>query len=180
MKLLSPPALTRPLVQPPAWAPPPPARSPPPSTARVGGFYVDHELVSWRTFLSRLKEIRIIKEGINSSLYKTNPTDLSSSLILLRKLCKKKHTVEGISFQFDLIIRSWNSLNGDFSGLRLEPRLTIFRPDNPSTIYGLYPSEGPPLRSFSKLTEVNNVIYSLLHYFCEKTDKSPTGSNTTH
>ena len=65
MKLLSPSALTRPLVQPPAWTPPPPARSTPASTARVGGFRVNGKAVTWKAFEAELQKIEVIKNFFN-------------------------------------------------------------------------------------------------------------------
>ncbi len=65
MNPLPPSALTRPLVQPPAWTPPPPARSTPASIARVGGFRVNGKAVTWKAFEAELQKIEVIKNFFN-------------------------------------------------------------------------------------------------------------------
>jgi hypothetical protein len=68
MKLLSPPALTRPRVQPPAWAPAPasPTYPTPASTARVGGFRVNGNVVEWKAFEVELNRFIIDQLSLNN------------------------------------------------------------------------------------------------------------------
>jgi hypothetical protein len=65
MKLLPPSALTRPLVQPPAWAPAP-ASPTPASTARVGGFRVNGNVVEWKAFEAELNRFIIDQLSLNN------------------------------------------------------------------------------------------------------------------
>jgi hypothetical protein len=80
MKLLSPPALTRPLVQPPAWTLPPP-RSTPASTARVGWLvgYKDSEHLDPNAIKALLSPIVAISDALTDK----NPNEIKE---LLEKL----------------------------------------------------------------------------------------------
>ncbi len=110
MNPLPPPALTRPRVQPPAWAPAPasPTYPTPASTARVGGFRVNGSIVEWEAFEAALQKINSLqipnnlshlRAVIDKALAKSSEIDID---LVINKIPYSKD-------QESFLVRCWES-----------------------------------------------------------------------